>query len=216
MSSMQNVHHRAFDSAVKGFNSSATNHDTDPGSSLPSEPSALVTVIGGNAFATGAHADATGAVSNNVDDLGNATVASGFAVFEATGTSSHGQPAASADTFLSVAGADIVIEFEYDKNFHIGNTDVAVSELAYYAIDIDNWTPRNGPIVMDFKTHSTGAQAGGHDEYLPSHVTPSGNLASVVAVADAHGANSFASTLTHSLAVENHFSLVSGAAMVAA
>jgi hypothetical protein len=69
---------------------------------------------------------------------------------------------------------------------------------------------------MDFKTHSTGAQAGGHDEYLPSHVTPSGNLASVVAVADAHGANSFASTLTHSLAVENHFSLVSGAAMVAA
>ena len=97
MSSIQNVHHRAFDSAVKGFNSSATNHDADPGSSLPSEPSALVTVIGGNAFATGAHADATGAVSNNVDDLGNATVASGFAVFEATGTSSHGRAKAIRD-----------------------------------------------------------------------------------------------------------------------
>ena len=198
-----------------GSNSSPTSHGATTGSPLASEPSALVTVIGGDAYATGTNTDATGAVNNSVKDLGYATVASGFAVFEASGSSSHGDAAAGADTFLSVAGADIVIEFELDFNFHIGNKDVAVSKLVYYAIDIDNWTPPNGPIVMDFQTHASG-QFGGHNGYLPSHVAPSGNLASVAAIADAQGANSLASTLTHSLAVENHFSLVSGAAMVAA
>ena len=207
--SSQDVHDGAIDSTTEGLNSSPTSHGADLGPPIVSEPSALVTVIGGDAYATGTNTDATGAVSNTVKDLGYATVASGLATFEASGTT------AAADTFLSVAGADIVVEFELDLNFHFGNKDMAVSKLAYFAIDIDNWTPPNGPIVMDFQTHSTG-QVGGHDEHLPSQVVPSGNLASVAAVADAQGLNSLASTLTHSLAVENHFSLVSGAAMVAA
>ncbi|MGA7310090.1 MAG: hypothetical protein WBX05_14180 [Pseudolabrys sp.] len=211
----QDAHDRVIGSTADGLDSSPTSHGATTGSPLASEPSALVTVIGGDAYATGTNTDATGAVNNSVKDLGYATVASGFAVFEASGSSSHGDAAAGADTFLSVAGADIVIEFELDFNFHIGNKDVAVSKLVYYAIDIDNWTPPNGPIVMDFQTHASG-QFGGHNGYLPSHVAPSGNLASVAAIADAQGANSLASTLTHSLAVENHFSLVSGAAMVAA
>jgi len=211
----QDGHGGTINSVTHGLNSSPTSHAADPGSATASAPSALVSVIGGDAYATGTNTDATGTVSNNVKDLGYATVASGVAVFEASGTSSHGQPTAGADTFLSVAGADIVMEYEFDFNFHIGNKDVAVSELVYYAIDIKNWTPPNGPLVMDFQTHATG-QFGGHDGYLPSHAVPSGNLASVAAVADAQGANSLASTLTHSLAVENHFSLVSGAAMVAA
>jgi hypothetical protein len=213
--SSQDVHDGAIDSTTKGLNSSPTSHGADLGPPLASEPSALVTVIGGDAYATGTNTDATGAVSNNVKDLGYATVASGLAVFEASGTSSHGEPAAGADTFLSVAGADMVIKVELDLNFHIGNQDVAVSKLAYYAIDLDNWTPPNGPLVMDFQAHTIG-QFGGHDGHLPSQVVPSGNLASVSAVADAQGLNSLASTLTQSLAVENHFSLVSGAAMVAA
>ena len=211
----QDVHDGAIDSTAKKLDHSPTSHGADLGLPLASEPSALFAVIGGNASATGTNTEATGMVNNSVKDLGYATVASGFAVFEAVGTSSHGEPAAGADTFLSVVGADIVKEFKLDLDFHIGNKDIAVSELAYYAIDIDNWTPPNGPIVMDFQTHSTG-QVGGHDEHLPSQVVPSGNLASVAAVADAQGLNSLASTLTHSLAVENHFSLVSGAAMVAA
>ena len=60
----------------KRYNSSATDHGADPGVIATVRASALVTVDGGNAFATGAHADATGAVSNNVNDLGYATVAS--------------------------------------------------------------------------------------------------------------------------------------------
>jgi len=203
------------DSVTHGLNSSPTSYASDPGSATASAPSALASVIGGDAYATGTNTDATGTVSNNVKDLGYATVASGVAVFEASATSSHGAPTAGADTFLSVTGADIVMEYEFDFNFHIGNKDVAVSELVYYAIDIKNWTPPDGPLVMDFQTHAAG-QFGAHDGYLPSHVAPSGNLASVAAVADAQGPNSLASTLTHSLAVENHFSLVSGAAMVAA
>src|SRR5262245_26022275 len=172
----QDVHDGAIDSTAKGLDVSPTSHGADPGLPVASEPSALVTVIGGDAYATGTNTDVTGVVNNSVNDLGYATVASGYAVFEASGTSSHGRgdAAAGANTFLSVTGADIVVEFDYDKNFHIGNTNIAVSELAYYAIDIDNWTPRNGPIVMDFQTHSTG-QAGGHNEYLPSPVVPSGN-----------------------------------------
>ena len=207
--SSQDVHDGAIDSTTKGLNSSPTSHGADLGPPLASEPSALVTVIGGDAYATGTNTDATGAVSNTVKDLGYATVASGLATFEASGTT------AAADTFLSVAGADMVIKVELDLNFHIGNQDVAVSKLAYYAIDLDNWTPPNGPLVMDFQAHTIG-QFGGHDGHLPSQVVPSGNLASVSAVADAQGLNSLASTLTQSLAVENHFSLVSGAAMVAA
>jgi len=212
---LQSVHGGAIDSTAEGLNSSPSSAGVGPGLATASEPSALVTVIGGDAYATGNNTVATGVVSNTVKDLGYATVASGIAEFEASGTSSHGQPAAGADTFLTVAGADIVMEVELNLNFHIGNKDVAVSKLAYYAIDIDNWTPPNGPIVMDFQTQAIG-QFGGHGGYLPSHLAHSGNLASVAAFADAQGANSLASTLTQSLAVENHFSLVSGAAMVAA
>ena len=171
----QDAHDRVIGSTADRRNSSPTSHGATTGSPSASEPSALVTVIGGDAYATGTNTDATGAVNNSVKDLGYATVASGFAVFEASGTSSHGDAAAGADTFLSVAGADIVMEFELDLNFHIGNKDVAVSKLVYYAINIDNWTPPNGPIVMDFQTHASG-QFGGHNGYLPSNVAPSGIL----------------------------------------
>jgi hypothetical protein len=207
----QSVRGGTIDSTAEGLNASPTS----AGPPVASEPSALVTVIGGDAYATGTNTVVTGAVSNDVKDLGYATVASGVAEFEASGTSSHGEPAAGADTFLSVAGADMVMKVELDLNFHIGNQDVAVSKLAYYAIDIDNWAPPNGPIVVDFQAHAI-SQFGEPHGYLPSHVAPSGNLATVTASADAQGLNSLASTLTQSLAVENHFSLVSGAAMVAA
>lgn len=208
--------------------------DTDFGYPLPSEsrevpvqhgesgapsqhdPSAMLTVVGGDAYAAGASTDATGVVSNHITDLGNVTIASGYAIFEATATSpAHGSSMAAADTFLSVTGADIVMEFDFNTSFHIGNTMVAASEISYIAIDIANWTPPHGPLVMDFSAHSAIEGHGHGNAYLPSLV-PSGNFAQVAAVADAQGPNTLTSTLTQALTIENHFSLVSGAAMVAA
>lgn len=187
-----------------------------PSASAPSEPSALATAIGGDAYATGTSTEAGGVVSNTIKDMGNVTIASGYAIFEATGTSpTHGGASADADTFLAVTGADIVVEFTFDHTVKLGNTVVAVSETRYIAIDIENWAPRNGPLVIDYQLHSPN-QTNGHNTHLPDYAPPSGALATVAAFAEAHGANTAATTLTHSLAVENQFSLVSGLAIVAA
>jgi hypothetical protein len=195
-----------------------------PGESATSEPSALVTAIGGDAYAIGTNTDANGVVSNTIKDMGNVTVAKGYAIFEATGTSSTQDGAsADADTFLAVTGADIVVEFTFDRNVHLGNTVVAVSATGYIAIDIENWAPPNGPLVMNFHPHSAN-QVERYSAHLPDYAPPSGNpdyappsanLATVAAFADAHGANTLTATLAHSL-VENQFSLVSGLAIVAA
>ena len=174
-------------------------------------PSTLVTAIGGNAYATGTNTDAHGFVQNTIADMGNVTIARGEATFEATGTPSAGDgPAADANTYLGVTGADIVVAFHVD----FGNAASAYSTTRYVAIDVENWTPRNGPIVIN---HSSAHEV----ESLPIHNPAPGNVAAVVASADAHsadayGANTATAALTNSLAVENHFSLVSGLAIVAA
>jgi hypothetical protein len=188
-----------------------------PSASATSEPSALVTAIGGDAYAIGTNTDASGVVSNTIKDMGNVTVAKGYAIFEATGTSSTQDGAsADADTFLAVTGADIVVEFTFDRNVHLGNTVVAVSATGYIAIDIENWAPPNGPLVMDFHPHSAN-QVERYSAHLPGdYAPPSGNFATVAAFADAQGANTLTATLAHSLTVENQFSLVSGLAIVAA
>lgn len=180
------------------------------------EASALVTAIGGDAYATGTNTDASGVVSNTIKDMGNVTVAKGYAIFEATGTSSTQDGVrADADTYLAVTGADIVVEFTFDHTVKLGNTIVAVSATRYIAIDIENWAPPNGPLVMDFHPHSAN-HVERYSAHLPDYAPPSGNLATVAAFADAHGANTATATLAHSLAVENQFSLVSGLAIVAA
>jgi hypothetical protein len=188
---------------------------TPPVASATTEPSALVTAIGGDAYATGTSTDANGVVSNTINDMGNVTIASGYAVFEAAGTSpTPGGASADADTFLAVAGADIVVEFTFDRTVTLGNTVVAVSATRYLAIDIENWAPPNGPLVIDFQAHSANQIERG-SAHLPDLAPPSVNVATVAAFGDAHGADTLASTLA--LAVtENQFSLVSGLSIVAA
>ena len=173
-------------------------------------------MIGGDAYATGTNTDAAGVVVNTVKDLGNVTIASGYAIFEATGTSStHDGATAGADTFLAVSGADFVIAFEADLGGKVGNTAYAVSETAYMAVDIENWTRPNGPLVLDLQAHSAN-HVDGHGMQLPYSVQPLGNVAAVVAMADAQGQVTLTSALTQALTIENHFSFVSGMAMVAA
>jgi hypothetical protein len=186
---------------------------TPPVASATTGPTALVTAIGGDAYATGARTDADGVVSNTIKDLGNVTIASGYAVFEATGTSpTPGGASADADTFLAVTGADIVVEFTFDRTVTLGNTVVAVSATRYLAIDIENWAPSNGPLVIE--AHSAN-QIGRYSAHLPDYAPPSGHVATVAAFGDAQGADTLASTLA--LAVtENQFSLVSGLSIVAA
>ncbi|HZP68713.1 MAG TPA: hypothetical protein VFB29_02105 [Pseudolabrys sp.] len=196
-------------------------HESPTSQDNPGTPtdhtSALLTVIGGDAYAAGLSTDASGTVNNTVNDFGNVTVASGYAVFEATATSPAGDAAAGADTFVSVAGADIVMVFEFDMSFKVGNTVVAVSETSYLAIDIENWSRPNGPLVMDFQGHAALGHHGPEGPHLiPGPSFPSGNLAQVAAVADAHGPNTLASTLTQALTIENHFSYVNGMAIAAA
>ncbi len=185
-------------------------------SSTAQDTSALLAVIGGDAYAAGLSTDTSGTVVNNVKDLGNVTVASGYAIFEATATSPGDDAAAGADTFVSVTGADIVLTFDFDIGFKIGNTVVAASETSYLAIDIENWSSPNGPLVLDFQAHAAPGHHGQGGAHLPELFQSLGNLAHVTAVADAQGPNTLTSTLTQALTIENHFSYVSGMAIAAA
>ena len=199
---------------VTNFHTPASQNDA--GTSTGHETSALLTVIGGDAYAAGASTDAGGTVNNTINDLGNVTMASGYAVFEATATSPAGDASAGADTFVSVAGADIVMIFDFDLSFKIGNSVVAVSETSYLAIDIENWSRPNGPLVMNFQAHAESGHQGHGGTPLSGSSLPSGNFAHVAAIADAQGPNTLTSTLTQALTIENHFSYVSGMAITAA
>jgi hypothetical protein len=202
-------------------NASPTSYHESPtapggsGTSPAQDSSALLTVIGGDAYAAGMNTDASGTVNNTVKDLGNITVASGYAIFEATASSPAGDAAAGANTFVSVAGADFVLTFDFDVSFKVGNTVVAASETAYLAIDVENWSSPNGPLVMDFQAHASG-HGGQNDAHLPGLFLPSGNFAQVAAVANALGPDTATSTLTQALTIENHFSYVNGMAIAAA
>jgi hypothetical protein len=107
-----------------------------------------------------------------------------------------------------VSGADFIFEREADQAKQGLHDASARVELDYFAIDIHGWSPPQGPIVVELDQHSGHHQPSGHD---PSY----GNFAQVIAMAEAHGANTLSATLTSALTVENQFSFVHGMAMVA-
>ena len=184
--------------------------------SLPAESQfGLIAEVGGHAFAAGTETVVSGSIVNTIEDMGSYTIAFGDATFGAAAHSpGHGGALAGADTFLSVAGADIVIEFTHDKSVANGCNPWAQSETQYLAIDIHGWTPSQGTIALDAHKPLTITS-----ELAAAHIPSSaitGNIANVIAMADALGTDTFASTITHALTVENHFSMVSGAAIVAA
>jgi hypothetical protein len=207
--------HTASYASATGYRETPT-ASSDAGTSPAQDSSALLTVIGGDAYGEGMSTDASGTVNNTVKDLGHVTLASGYAVFEAAASSPTGDAAAGADTFVSVAGADFVLTFDFDASFKVGNTVVAASETAYLAIDVENWSSQNGPLVMDFQANAASGHGGQNGAHLPGLISPSGNLAQVAAFADAQGSDTLSSTLTQALTIENHFSYVSGMAIAAA
>jgi hypothetical protein len=202
--------------------SDQTTHNACPGTPVEPQHDGLTAALGGEALAAGTSTCALGTISNNIADMGNYTIAFGDAIFSAAAHSSdHGGTMAAADTFLSVSGADFLFEFTSDKTGGGGKNAWATSETQYLAIDIHNWNPPEGPVVFDSHKplgigsdwHEPNAP---HSPHILSNDLPIGNVANVLAMADAQGLNTLASTLTQALTIENHFSLVSGLSMVAA
>jgi hypothetical protein len=107
-----------------------------------------------------------------------------------------------------VSGADFIFEHEIGQSKH-GRYDAwASSELDYLSIDIHGWSPPQGPIVID--VHQP------FDHHQPSGPEPSyGNFAQVLALAEAHGADTLSATFTNALTIENHFSFVNAVGIVA-
>jgi hypothetical protein len=175
----------------------------------PDPQDGLVAVVGGSAIAAGEATAVTGFVENFAQDMGRYSIAMGEAVFQASAYSSEpGGALAAAGTFLDVSGADFIFERETDQAKQGLHDASARAELDYFSIDIHGWSPPHGPIVIELDQSFGHHQPFGHD---PSY----GNFAQVIAMAEAHGANTLSATLTSALTVENQFSFVHGMAMVA-
>ncbi|MGZ5908533.1 MAG: hypothetical protein ACXWLB_01590 [Reyranella sp.] len=175
----------------------------------PDPQDGLVAVVGGSAIAAGEGTAVTGFVENFAEDMGRYSIAMGEAVFQASAYSSEpGGALAAAGTFLDVSGADFIFERETDQAKQGLHDAAARAELDYFSIDIHGWSPPYGPIVVELDQSFGHHQPFGHD---PSY----GNFTQVIAMAEAHGANTLSATLTTALTIENQFSFVHGMAMVA-
>jgi hypothetical protein len=199
------VPHESPTPSVGGGAAAAGQHTLTTG--VPHE--SLSAVVGGAAAAAGQHTLTAGLVQNFAEDRGNYSIVVGEAIFEASALSAEpGAAVASANTFLTVSGADFIIEHESNQGGHGLNNVWASSELDYLALNIKGWSPESGPVVIEL--HQPGHQ------FQPcGHQSPHGNYADVLAMAEAHGADSLSATLTNALAVENQFSFVNAIALVA-
>jgi hypothetical protein len=172
-------------------------------------PDDLLAVIGGSATASGEASAVTGFVENFAEDSGDYSIAMGKAIFEASAYACKpGGALAAADTFLDVSGADFIFEHEIGQSERGPYDAWARSELDYFSIDIHGWSPPHGTIVIDVHHPFGHGQPIGQD---PFH----GNFAQVLALAEAHGADTLSATVTNALAIENHFSFVNAVGIVA-
>jgi len=181
-------------------------HQEAGASGVPHE--SLIAVVGGVAIAAGEHTLTTGLVQNFAEERSGYSTIGGDAIFEASAQSPEPRGAVAAtNTFLAVSGADFIIEYESSHGGRGPNDAWASSELDYVAIDINGWSPRASPVVIELH------QLGHHCQPCEHH-PPQDNNAYVMAVAEAHGADSLSVTLTNALTVENHFSFVNAMAIV--
>jgi hypothetical protein len=168
-----------------------------------------VAVVGGEAVAAGQDTLATGLVQSVAEDKGSYSIIVGDAIFEASARSSEpGGAAAGANTFLTVSGTDFIIKYEDSHGAHGPNAAWASSELYYVALDIDGWSPRGGPVVIEL--HQPG-----HQSQVCGQEPPHGNYADVMAKVEAHSSGSLSATLTNALTGENQFSFVNAIGVVA-
>jgi hypothetical protein len=186
----------------------------DPAVEISPAPTAhhLSVVIGGEAIAIGHDTSAVGFVDTVMEDLGNCTVAFGVAIVGATShNSADDAPEAVAQTFVHVTGADCSIEINYNERGVEGASAWAVSETEYVAVEAHGASSRSLDAREAFAIAAQLKTALAFGAFGIAH----GNTADVFATADAHGTDTFVTTLTHALTVENHFSSVSGFAGIA-
>jgi hypothetical protein len=170
----------------------------------------LIAVLGGAAMATGDVSHSTGIVEAVAWDGGFYSVTMGEAVFEASAWSAEpGGAVAVADVFLAIAGADFIFQHEIKLSASDPNLAWAYSEIDYFAIDFDAWSPRHGPIVVELDASLE------LEPYLVETPLVGFAGALVAATAEAHGAHTLSATFTEALAVENQFSLVQAMGLVA-
>jgi len=123
-------------------------HQEAGASGVPHE--SLIAVVGGVAIAAGEHTLTTGLVQNFAEERGGYSIIGGDAIFEASAQSPEpGGAVAATNTFLAVSGADFIIEYESSHGGRGPNDAWASSELDYVAIDINGWSPRASPVVIE-------------------------------------------------------------------
>ena len=168
----------------------------------------VISVIGGSAAAAGQDTVTIGLVQNSAEDHGGYSIMVGDATFEASAQAPEaGGADAAANTFMTVSDADFIIK---DESSHRGsgpNDAWASSELDFVAVNINGWSPEDGPLLYELDQP-------GHQVRPDEHQPPHGNHAYVIATAEAHGADSLSATQTTALTVENQFSFVNGIAVV--
>ena len=182
-------------------------HQDAEASGVP--PESVIAAVGGAAVAAGQDTLTIGFVQNVGTDHGGYSIIVGDAKFEASAQAPEaGGAVAAANTFLTVSGADYIIQDVISHGGSGPNDAGASSELAFVAVNINGWSPEGGPVVIEL--HQPGNQVG------PDGPQPTdGNYAAVIATADAHGAHSsLTATTTIALTVENQFSLVTGISVV--
>ena len=186
-------------------------HQTGPYFShySPAADQPMAVVVGGEANATGYNTTASGVIDNVVEKLPGATIAEGEVTFDAVGQSAgHGGATAHTDAFVDVTGADFLFEVEIHAAGHGLGGAWSETEIEYVAIDIPNWRPPGGHTITDvvmLNLNHAGPPANDMGAL-------SGNVATVLANADAFGQNTSTSTLTQAHTVEHHQSFVSGMA----
>ena len=171
-------------------------HDTDPGE--------LTVVIGGFAAAAGEQSLATGLVESVAQERGGVSMASGEAIFDAFGYAGQpGEAFAAADTFLQIAGADLVLRWDSEGSGISDGQAWAHSQIDYLAIDVAAWSPAQ-PIVVELD-HAFASP--------PLHLDggPAG-FAAVLAAVEVHGADTLSLASTYAF-TDHQFSFVQAMAL---
>jgi len=166
----------------------------------------LVTTIGGSATATGTSTIATGSVDTSAHDNGHASIARGDASFEAASTGTT--PSADVATFFDVSGADVVVMRESGGSTQQASAASAGSALQFVAIANGSQNP-HGPVIIDVQLPYHD-----HGQSFAASVSD-GNYAAVSATADAHGSQTTAVSFATASTVENQYSFVQAASLVA-
>ena len=172
------------------FGSRGRPETTSGAATNDSSTGAVAARIGGEGSASGDGTRTTGGAKLDLVDHGPFTVVSGSAGVSSTATSPRGADTfVHADTYGSVAGADLILTFSTDisGSNHDGTSQTATSTTHLFAVDIDDFEFADGPRIYEL----------GLSGEIPGYSSPaSGNQSAASADVDAEGDSTFTLALT--------------------